>query len=96
MEMSDSRRSSLIAANAIVALPSRSSDGEVVYRVEDLEVAFGVHIPLPAITIRTVGSPADKGIGITEDAVVYLGFQALSQFKTVWDWSNHMIYLLVR
>ncbi len=96
LEMNDTLRESLVRAGNLVPLPGKDEDGSVVYRVIDLQLTPGVHISLPAMTIHPVGSPADKGLGITEPAAIYLGFQALSQFKTVWDWPNRTIYLLER
>ena len=94
LEMSDALRESLVHAGSLVPLPGRDDDGNVVYRVKDVELTHGVHISLPAMTIHPIHSPSDKGIGITEHAVIHLGFQMLSQFKTVWDWPNHTIYLV--
>ena len=94
LEMNDTLRDSLIQAGTLMPLSGRDEDGNMVYRVTDLELAPGVHISLPAMTIQPSASPSDKGIGITEQTVIHLGFQMLSQLKTVWDWPNRTIYLL--
>ena len=94
LEMDDVLRDSLITAGSLTALPGKDEDGQVVYRVNDLELTPGVHVRLPAMVINTPGSPSDKGLGITERSVIHLGFQFLSQFKTVWDWANRTLYLL--
>ena len=94
LEMSDTLRESLVHAGVLTPLPGRDEDGNVVYRVKDLEFTPGVHISLAAMTIHPFASPSDKGIGITEHAVIHLGFQMLTQFKTVWDWPNQTMYLL--
>ena len=96
LEMDDALRNDLVKTGNLLPLPGRDVDGSPVYWVIDLELTSGVHISLPAMTIQSVGSPADKGIGITERATIFLGFQAISQFKTVWDWPNRTIYLLER
>ena len=96
LEMNDSLRKSLVKAGILTPLPGKDEDGSVVYRVKDLELTPGIHINLPAMTIAPPGSLSDKGIGITEQAVIHLGFQMLSQFKTVWDWPNGTIYILMR
>ena len=49
-----------------------------------------------ALPAESFGSIPDNGIGITETAAIYLGYEFLSQFETVWGWPNHTIYLLQR
>ena len=94
--MDDDQRDSMIKEGSLKALSEKDDDGNALYRVKDLEAYPGVHVSLPGLTVRHVGSIPDKGIGITEPAAIYLGYEFLSQFKTVWDWPNHTIYLLQR
>ena len=94
LEMDDNQRDSMIKEGSLLPLSEKDDDGNALYRVKDLQVAPGVHVSLPGVTVRHVGSIADKGIGITETAAIYLGYQFLSQFKTIWDWPNQTIYLL--
>jgi hypothetical protein len=96
LEMDDDQRDSMIKEGSLIALSEKDDDGNALYRVRDLEVYPGVHVSLPGVTLRHVGSIPDKGIGITEPAAIYLGYEFLSQFKTVWDWPNHTIYLMQR
>ena len=64
------------------------------YRVEQLQLPNGLSLPLPALTVRKPGSLADKGVGVVEDKTIFLGYFFLSQFKTVWDFPNQVLYLL--
>jgi hypothetical protein len=96
LEMNDAMRDSMIKEGSLLPLPGKDEDGNAVYCVKDMKLAPGVHVSLPAMTIHQTGSLADKGTGITEPAAIFLGYQLLSQFKTVWDWPNQTIYLLQR
>ena len=96
LEMDDNQRDSMIKDGGLLPLPEKDDDGNTLYRIKDVEVVPGVHVSLPGVTVRHVGSIADKGIGITEPAAIYLGYQFLSQFKTIWDWPNQTMYLLQR
>ena len=96
LEMDDKQRDSMIKEGSLLPLAEKDDDGNTLYHVKDLEVVPGVHVSLPGMTVRHVGSIADKGIGITEPAAIYLGYEFLSQFKTIWDWPNQTIYLLQR
>lgn len=51
---------------------------------------------LKGIEVETTPSPAAAPIGITEPDLLSLGYNILSQFKTVWDYPRKRIYLLVR
>lgn len=96
LEMDDTQLDSMIKAGDLQPLAEKDDDGDQLYRVNDLEIVPGVHVSLPGIGVRHIGSIADKGIGITEPAAIYLGYEFLSQFKTIWDWPNQTIYLLRR
>ena len=96
LEMDDNQRDSMIKEGSLLPLPEKDDDRNALYRVKDLEIVPGLHVSLPGVTVRHVGSIADKGIGITEPAAIYLGYQFLNQFKTIWDWPNQTIYLLQR
>ena len=51
---------------------------------------------LKGIEVKTTPFPAAAPIGITEPDVLSLGYNILSQFKTVWDYPGKRIYLLAR
>lgn len=94
LEMSQQTRNSLIARKILIPLPGKDEDGNAVYRIEQLKLPNGLTVSLPALPISEPGSIADKGIGITEDKAIFLGYLFLNQFKSVWDFPNHTLYLL--
>ena len=96
VEMSEERLSEMVRSRALIPLPEPDDDGKILYRVKGLTLKGGFHVDLPAMDVFAPMSIADKGIGVTEPAAIYLGYQFLAQFKTVWDWQNHTIFLLER
>lgn len=48
------------------------------------------------ITVSTSAFPASEPIGIVEKNILTIGYGFLSQYKTVWDYRSHTIYLLAR
>ena len=51
---------------------------------------------IPSIAVHTTPSPAGAPIGINETDWLVLGYAALHQFKTVWDYERRLLYLLER
>lgn len=49
---------------------------------------------LKEIFVLTSGFPAAVPTGLTDPAVLVLGYAFLRQFKTVWDYREQKLYLL--
>jgi hypothetical protein len=75
LEMNQQTRDALIAKKFLIPLPGKDEDGKTVYRREQLKLPNGLTVSLPALPIGEAGSIADKGLGITEDKAIFLGYR---------------------
>ncbi|TCP64617.1 hypothetical protein [Sphingomonas sp. PP-CE-1G-424] len=74
--------------------PSRTKPGT--FDLHGLRIGGHVMPDVPAIAVETTPFAAAAPIGLTEPDILTIGYGLLRQYKTVWDYRQHHIYLLER
>jgi hypothetical protein len=83
-------REKLVKAGALAAATGEQVD------LKGVHFAKGFTANVPKIEVHEEPFPAAAPIGLTSSNILSLGYGFLNQYKTVWDYPNHTLYLLKR
>lgn len=90
----EATRAQLASEGVLTKLTTNTPDDDERVDLKGIDVGGGAAKLTLRFDVSSTPSAADRAIGMSPENNITFAYNLLSQYKTVWDYANHKIYLL--